>query len=187
MNPCKFVFDDSPVFDGFSHDSTWNSFDNVAVTASERERIAAWFKESSIEGGEVATQEVADLMAIEPIEVTDPPLYSLGWGYATQIVCERADKPLPADAAGMIAAWFVVTLHKWLDSAEWNGMLARNAKETDPHICHSHDYCDANMAMAEAFKAITGREPDGDDADDADNILWSKAWDIAMPTLGRKR
>lgn len=41
MKPCKFTFDDEKVYDGFAHGSTWNGFDNVAVTKETLDQIVA--------------------------------------------------------------------------------------------------------------------------------------------------
>ena len=43
MKPCKFTFDDEKVYDGFAHGSTWNGFDNVAVTKETLDKIVADF------------------------------------------------------------------------------------------------------------------------------------------------
>ena len=48
---------------------------------------------------------------------------------------------------------------------------ALNEAEPDEMVCHSHDFTDANMIMAEAFAA------DGFDTDDF--ALWNEVWDIA--------
>ena len=32
-------------------------------------------------------------------------------------------------------------------------IVERNKNETDPNICHSHDFCDANMFLHEVFMA----------------------------------
>lgn len=53
---------------------------------------------------------------------------------------------------------------------------ARN-RMLDQHVCATHDFCDANMVMAEAFKNVFGREVDIND--DADTDLWNTAWDLA--------
>ena len=82
MKPCKFTFDDSPVFDGFAHGSTWNGFDNVAVTASERDRIVQWMRETAMSDDD-SDNGIDDFLSIAPME---NGLFSLGWGYATQIV-----------------------------------------------------------------------------------------------------
>ncbi len=42
--------------------------------------------------------------------------------------------------------------------------------------CATHDYCDANMLMAEAFEGVRGYEFTMSDDDAA---LWGKAWDVA--------
>jgi len=185
MQPCKFTFDDSPEFEGFDHGSTWNGFDNVAVTAAERAKIAAWMEATTLDPV-AGREEAADLMAIEPIKDSNPPLYSLGWGYATLIVRKKPPPvPVPFEvAASVIATRYVTILTAWLTPEEWTEMRARNAADTDSKVCHSHDYCDANMAMCEAFESVTGYTPDGDNMDDA--TLWNAAWELAMPALGRQ-
>jgi hypothetical protein len=56
----------------------------------------------------------------------------------------------------------------------------RNAAETDPGVCHSHDFCDANMVMDSAFTKIVGHELDPDGESEADHDIWSRAWAIAV-------
>lgn len=78
MPSCKFTFDDEVVFDGFSHKSTWNGFDNVAVTKETLDKLVEWAGDA----------ESADqFREITPME---NGLYSLGWGFATQIVTDLA-------------------------------------------------------------------------------------------------
>lgn len=84
-------------------------------------------------------------------------------------------------AAAHIAARFASVLFDWLTYDEWRDMRARNAAELNSAICHSHDFCDANMAMEEAMRAC-GINPSPDDADgmpDAIMDLWGESWDIA--------
>lgn len=82
MKPIKFTFDDTPAFDGFSHESKWNGFDNVCVTSAVREQVAAYFEnDGDIDGA-------ADIRSIEPME---NGLVSFGWGYTTSIVDDYAD------------------------------------------------------------------------------------------------
>ncbi len=83
MKPCRFTFDDSREFEGFAHGSTWNGFDNVAVTPETRDKIVAWFAQAY--PGEETDELNRDMLAISPME---NGLISLGWGYATQIVSE---------------------------------------------------------------------------------------------------
>lgn len=48
---------------------------------------------------------------------------------------------------------------------------------THPGCCATHDFCDANMLMAEAFHNAFKREPDVGSEEDAQ--LWSAAWNDA--------
>lgn len=90
--------------------------------------------------------------------------------------------PLPfAIAAGALAGAFAATLARDLSPVEWRTMRVRNRYLTDD-TCASHDFCDANMNMAEAFADIVGREPlDDDGMSDASIELWNAAWGIAKP------
>jgi hypothetical protein len=56
-------------------------------------------------------------------------------------------------------------------------IVARNAAEADSRVCHSHDFIDANVVMAEAFERVMGREADTQDGADLD--LFNGAWDAA--------
>jgi hypothetical protein len=79
MKPCKFTFDDTPAFDGFSHGSKWNGFDNVAVTPEVLGEIAVYFRKAG-------DQETCDMLAELILDPMEDGLISLGWGYATSIV-----------------------------------------------------------------------------------------------------
>jgi len=74
-----------------------------------------------------------------------------------------------------IAARFVSLLRAMLTPQQFAEMQNLNAV-ADAGICHSHDYCDANMVMAAAFAQIVGRESNLE----SDNSLWSAAWVYAM-------
>ena len=68
-----------------------------------------------------------------------------------------------------------------LSVAEFREIILRNKSETNDGICHSHDFCDANMLMLDAFIETFGRNPlDGPDGmTDEDGKLWDGAWAIA--------
>lgn len=104
--------------------------------------------------------------------------------------------------AHMIAKAFADVLGDWLTANQWAEMQRRNASPNRVEgVCHSHDFCDSNMAMAEAFESVTGREPASsyethydaatgqhvadDPAEEAqcvtDSALWNAAWNIAKP------
>lgn len=83
--------------------------------------------------------------------------------------------------AQIIATAFAGVLKRWLSPEAWAEMREANVG-ADPMTCASHDYCDANVAMLEAFRAVMGRDHVLDDADprnDGDCDLWNIAWDIA--------
>jgi hypothetical protein len=57
-----------------------------------------------------------------------------------------------------------------------------NKKEKDKNICHSHDFCDSNMVMQSAFKAIgIDLEKNYPDALQNESIteIWNAAWNLA--------
>ena len=96
-----------------------------------------------------------------------------------RIVKERGFKPDTADQA-KLAAVFAEVLHEWLTPAQMREVVARN--EHYGNACASHDFCDANMAMDEAFTKTQGRElemGEGTRQSRADVALWNGAWAIA--------
>jgi hypothetical protein len=75
-----------------------------------------------------------------------------------------------------IAEAFAEIMRQWLTPAEFEEMRRRNVAYDDM-ICASHDFCDANMAMAAAMQGVLAREPDPGSGDDA--ALWNEAWTLA--------
>ena len=52
-----------------------------------------------------------------------------------------------------LALEFSQGLHVYLTPEQMSEIVERNKNETDPNICHSHDFCDANMFLHEVFMA----------------------------------
>jgi hypothetical protein len=77
----------------------------------------------------------------------------------------------------VIASNFHMRLKAVLKAHEWDEMRKANRQYVDTDVCASHDYCDANVYMGEAFEMTVGREPDPASRHDAD--LWSRAWKLA--------
>jgi len=50
-------------------------------------------------------------------------------------------------------------------------VVARNKGESAQGVCHTHDYCDANMVMASAMRTV------GIPLDEQE--IWNSSWDIA--------
>ena len=80
--------------------------------------------------------------------------------------------------AWIVAKTFGQTLAGYLTAEEMAKAIERNRSELDPMVCHSHDCCDANMAMLEAMEANGYVElmPN----DDGYSSVWGKAWSIAV-------
>lgn len=80
-----------------------------------------------------------------------------------------------------IARVFSRILREHLHDDDLSRVIKRNHKERAPDVCHSHDFCDANMLMNEAYCRIMGlSEDDGFDANDPQQAaLWNDAWALA--------
>ena len=81
-----------------------------------------------------------------------------------------------------LGAAFVWTLKDWLTIPEWNDMARLNLTAS-PGVCHSHDYCDANMAMIEAYADLLGVPVADVDLSDSVQSLFNDAWAWAVPAL----
>jgi hypothetical protein len=77
----------------------------------------------------------------------------------------------------LLARQFADVLQEWLTPAEFEEMQRRNKMRMHENACASHDFCDANMAMEDAFRRTFGREPNLQDDTDID--VWNNAWDAA--------
>ena len=78
--------------------------------------------------------------------------------------------------ATSLAHLFSATIRSWLTPAELAHVVAANAAETDPRICHSHDVCDANQAMIECLERMS---VEYDPQDELQARLIDAAWDVA--------
>lgn len=90
-----------------------------------------------------------------------------------------------------LAREFVRTILRWLTPDEVAELRLRNAtpEYAGSNACATHDFCDANMALDEAYRTTTGREliddmqtADGDTAEEQDAAWWdyiNGAWDLA--------
>lgn len=67
-----------------------------------------------------------------------------------------------------LAEKFTELLRATLTESEFAEMADANANESDPAVCHTHDYCDANQIMLDALAAL------GIEYND-ESTLWSDA------------
>ena len=64
-----------------------------------------------------------------------------------------------------------------LGAAQFAEVKRLNGVQADKSICHSHDFCDANVAMADAIREICGVDGRRLDLRDADaQEFWNDAW-----------
>jgi hypothetical protein len=95
-----------------------------------------------------------------------------------------------------LAQKFYELLQAELGPKIFSNVCVLTALETDPMICHSGDYCDSNMVMDDAWKAVAGYSPcetGGEEIgvmSDECIITWDAAWNRAkqlMAALGITR
>lgn len=95
--------------------------------------------------------------------------------------CGCDGKPdAPPTAEQRLADVFVAELTRCLTHLEFEQMQIRNALEKDPLVCHSHDFCDANMVMVAAGLRLG---VDLSECTDYDINLINSAWQLAAPQL----
>lgn len=77
------------------------------------------------------------------------------------------------DFTQCLADAFSQIIRDWLKHEEMAQVLIRNSVNP-PNVCATHDFCDANMAMTEAFANVAGRNPNL--ATESDAADWNAAW-----------
>lgn len=76
----------------------------------------------------------------------------------------------------LVAKAFADLLREELGDEQFEEMRQRNVEESSPNICHSHDFCDANMVMIDALcEADFGHQDDCDARID----MMAEAWNYA--------
>jgi len=87
------------------------------------------------------------------------------------------------EQVNLIAQRFTEVLRNWLTADEFIEMKRKNETEAAyaAGACASHDFCDANIAMHDAFESVIGRSPLPDKVEmtEDDCILWNDAWNLA--------
>lgn len=71
-----------------------------------------------------------------------------------------------------LAREFSERLKQTLSPEELNELVLRNRIEKTPNICHSHDFCDANILLHDVFI-----RHGMDIADEGGRELWGEMWD----------
>lgn len=85
---------------------------------------------------------------------------------------------MPLPDPDTLGSEFIIVIRDWLidDGDTLARIDQRNRDETDPRICHTHDFCDSNQAMIDAFARL-GVEYDTQS--DAHHALGQQAWALA--------
>jgi hypothetical protein len=77
-----------------------------------------------------------------------------------------------------LANEFSQSLHALLTPTQMSEVVKRNAFETHPGICHSHDFCDANVVLHEVFLSHE-MDPADEGGMDKWGHLWDAVWNLA--------
>lgn len=75
-----------------------------------------------------------------------------------------------------VANTFIAVLCAWLTSEEMQLIKEKQKNSTDPAVCYTHDYCDANLAMDQALN-LHGIEVNIQS--DAHVNLMNNSWSLA--------
>ncbi len=100
-----------------------------------------------------------------------------------------------------VATTFLELIKEYVGDENYAEICARNSAEQSLYICHTHDFCDANVFMAAAMhvhglctavditeeddKVIIGHERFLCARDEA-TAFWNETWDWAAEMTGRK-
>lgn len=90
------------------------------------------------------------------------------------------DTPSKADNERRLAGLFATALRLELGAETFATVVKLNATASPQFFanghCHSHEFCDANVVMAEGFREVFSR--DIDPLDDDDVGRWNAAWEV---------
>ncbi len=78
----------------------------------------------------------------------------------------------------LLAHEFSQALRSSLSPEEMTEVVLRNRAQASPNICHSHDFCDANMVLHEVFMKH-GMDVADEGGMDRWGELWDRAWNLA--------
>jgi hypothetical protein len=77
-----------------------------------------------------------------------------------------------------LAREFSDALNDLLSPEEIHEIVERNHGETNPRICHTHDFCDANVVLFDVFMKY-GMNIAEEGGRDRWGQLWDDSWTIA--------
>ena len=77
----------------------------------------------------------------------------------------------------LLSAKFTEILNQWLTKKQLNEIRKRNKQPDYENCCATHDFCDPNQAMIDAWVTVFGKEPDL--RKDRVMTIMNKAWDLS--------
>ncbi|GIL13717.1 MAG: hypothetical protein BroJett038_24370 [Chloroflexota bacterium] len=146
---------------------------------SENEGVARLLLENGILAGGPVRTATAGHALVHAYRLSDEALQLVSEAKAR--MANRRPAALPDEAA--LAMEFCRILGETLNAEQIAEVVRRNAEEVDSNVCHSHDFCDANVVMHAAFGSF-GVDPMASGENDegmSDEViaLWNAAWDMA--------
>ena len=115
---------------------------------------------------------------------------AIGWVWGADIELLYAGDSEREALAVLIGEHFPELVRGYVGEARFAEMQRRNIAHPGDGVCSSHDFCDANVFMAEAFESIASREPvtsyetgetEREAQSEEDCALWNLAWSYAKP------
>lgn len=105
-------------------------------------------------------------------------------GNGADVATDAVATALANQLVTKLANQFSLVLRDWMTEDQMAEVLLRNVNETNPSICHTHDFVDANQAMLDAAEMIGIATDDvGIDTPATDGVLgthlWNAAWNLA--------
>lgn len=112
------------------------------------------------------------------IELEIKPTYTLKTDQIKLAFSSPLAERAMTTAVETLAKEFSQALHALLTPAQMSEVVLRNAQEPDPAICHTHDFCDANVVLHEVFISH-GMDPADEGGMEKWGHLWDGAWNLA--------
>ncbi len=122
--------------------------------------------------------EDGEMDDVEKLSMRVAPGEPMPAGQCPDSDCGALCQPMPTVTPLNLANAFSKQLRQNITRSEFSEVIRRNKAQSDPSICHTHDFCDANQVILDAMKVIgLSGEYDADDANQ--HALITKAWDTA--------
>lgn len=103
-----------------------------------------------------------------------------GWGNTEDEAAANYATAQPKPEVEPLAKEFSRILREWLTPEEMAEVNRLNASEpSGEQVCHTHDFCDPNQAMIDAWESLTGFEPQIAGMNSAFTDPVDEAWSLA--------